>query len=242
MATGAAIACDMTLAAGIPVIDTDSHITEPPDLWTSRMSTKHSDVAPRVVPDPTTGRPRWRVGDHLLFYATQLNHAGWKEFYPGSPYSYDDADAAGWDPVARLARMDEMGIAAQVLFPNLLGFTSFAFMDLEPAAGLEAVRVFNDFQTEFAATDPKRLLPQMFLAFWDLHSSIADMTRCAEMGHKGINCGLEADKLGLPPVRSGYWDPLFAHAQDLQLPMNFHVGFSKRSADEQKQRDVTNAD
>ena len=73
----------MAIAPGIPVIDTDSHITEPADLWTSRMSKKHADAAPRVVPDPDTGRPRWQVGPHLLFYATQLNHAGWRQIGTG---------------------------------------------------------------------------------------------------------------------------------------------------------------
>jgi hypothetical protein len=28
----------MSTVNGIPVVDTDTHITEPPDLWTSRMS------------------------------------------------------------------------------------------------------------------------------------------------------------------------------------------------------------
>jgi uncharacterized protein len=226
----------------MPVIDTDSHITEPADLWTSRMSQKHIDSAPRVVPDPTTGRPRWQVGEHLLFHATQLNHAGWKEFYPSTPYSWEEADPAGWDAKQRLARMDEMGITAQVLFPNLLGFSSFAFLGLEPSAALECVRVFNDFQTEWASVDPKRLLPQTFLPFWDLDAALAEMKRCAEMGHKGINFGLEADKLGLPTVRSGYWDPVFAAAQDLELPVSFHIGFSERSAEEQKKRDSAHED
>src|SRR3954453_4408524 len=141
----------MPSTLGIPVIDTDSHVTEPPDLWTSRMSKKHLDVAPRVVADPSTGRPRWKVGDHLLFFATQLNHAGWREYYPSSPYSYEEADPAGWDAKERLVRLEEMGLTAQGLFPHLLCFTSFAFMELEPEAAIESVRVFNDFQSEFAA-------------------------------------------------------------------------------------------
>src|SRR3954451_1097704 len=168
----------MTSTLGIPVIDTDSHVTEPPDLWTSRMSKKHLDVAPRVVADPASGRPRWKVGDHLLFFATQLNHAGWHEYYPSSPYSYEEADAAGWDPKERLGRMDEMGITAQVLFPTLRGFTSFAFMELDAAAAIESVRVFTDFQTESAAAYPARLLPMTFLPFWDLDASLAEMARC----------------------------------------------------------------
>lgn len=227
----------MDIASTIPVIDTDSHVTEPADLWTSRMSKKYLDVAPRVVPDPVTGRPRWKVGEHFLSYATHFNHAGWKEFFPSTPYSWDEADPAGWDPIHRLERMDEMGITAQVMFSNVLGFASFAFFDLEPEAALECVRVYNDFQTDFASVDPKRLLPQTFLPFWDIDAAIAEMTRCANMGHRGVNFGLEPDRLGLPTVRSGYWDPLFAQAQDLELPINFHIGFSKRSVEEQRERD-----
>lgn len=227
----------MDIASTIPVIDTDSHVTEPADLWTSRMSKKHLDVAPRVVPDPVTGRPRWKVGEHLLSYATYFNHAGWKEFFPSTPFSWDEADPAGWDPVERLERMDEMGITAQVMFSNVLGFANFAFLELEPEVALECVRAYNDFQTDFASADPKRLLPQTFLPFWDLDAALAEMTRCANMGHKGVNFGLEPDRLGLPTVRSGHWDPLFAQAQDLELPINFHIGFSKRSVEEQRERD-----
>ena len=33
----------------LPVIDVDTHFTEPPDLWTSRAPAKLFDRAPRVV-------------------------------------------------------------------------------------------------------------------------------------------------------------------------------------------------
>src|SRR5437899_448319 len=32
----------------IRVIDTDTHLVEPPDLWTSRMSPKYGDLIPHV--------------------------------------------------------------------------------------------------------------------------------------------------------------------------------------------------
>ena len=34
---------------GIPVIDIDSHYTEPPDLWTSRAPAKYKDAVPHIV-------------------------------------------------------------------------------------------------------------------------------------------------------------------------------------------------
>src|ERR1700722_7059018 len=162
----------MTGASGIAVIDVDTHLTEPPDLWTSRMSRKWQTNAPHLEWDETIGQERWHVGRHALSPALQFNHAGWSEYPPAFPPSWETADRAGWDPKERLVRMDEYGIETQVLFPNILGFEVYAFLDLEPECRLECVRVYNDFQAEFCATDPDRLVPLMFLPFWDIDASV----------------------------------------------------------------------
>ena len=51
------------LAESIQVIDTDTHVVEPPDLWTSRLPAKYGDRIPRVLFDEGWGMQRWRVGD-----------------------------------------------------------------------------------------------------------------------------------------------------------------------------------
>ena len=49
MTTSMTAATGWTLETS-PVIDTDSHVAEPPDLWTSRLSEKKwGDLRPRVV-------------------------------------------------------------------------------------------------------------------------------------------------------------------------------------------------
>ena len=45
------------------VIDTDTHITEPGDLWTSRLPARYRDLAPQIVRDPATNSDVWRMGD-----------------------------------------------------------------------------------------------------------------------------------------------------------------------------------
>ncbi len=50
--------------ASMPIIDIDSHFTEPPDLWTSRAPARFKEVAPRLVDNPETeGGQHWIVGD-----------------------------------------------------------------------------------------------------------------------------------------------------------------------------------
>ena len=41
-------------------IDVDTHVTEPADLWSSRVAKKHQDLAPRVV--RVDGEDVWLVG------------------------------------------------------------------------------------------------------------------------------------------------------------------------------------
>jgi uncharacterized protein len=222
----------MTLLSQIPVIDVDTHLIEPPDLWTSRLPKRWADDAPHLEWDESVGKERWHVGRHALSPATQFDVAGWREFHPSIPPTWEDADPAGWDPDARLARMDEYGVQTQVLFPNILGFEVYAFLELDPDLRLECIRAYNNFQTEFCSRSPQRLIPLMFLPFWDVAESVKEMRRCAAMGHKGVNFGVEFERLGFPPLRSDHWDPILGQAQDLGLPITFHVGFSKLTSEE----------
>ncbi|MBM3505563.1 MAG: amidohydrolase, partial [Alphaproteobacteria bacterium] len=83
---------------------------------------------------------------------------------------------------------------------------------------------YNDFLIEWCAADPKRLLPQLTVPFWDLDASISELGRAAKQGHKGIVfCG-EPEHFGLPTLTDPHWDRFWAAAQDHDLPVNFHIG------------------
>ena len=119
-----------TLVQRIRVIDTDTHIVEPPDLWTSRLASKWGDRRPHLEFNSDWGVERWKVGNRWLNPVAHYNSAGWKEHPPSYPPSLDEADPAGHDPHERLKRMDEYGLYAQVLYPNIIGFDSQAFLEL----------------------------------------------------------------------------------------------------------------
>jgi predicted TIM-barrel fold metal-dependent hydrolase len=221
----------------LPVIDCDAHVIEPPDLWTSRLPHRFADEAPHLEFDDAKGVMRWRVGPHRLAAVGQYALAGWREFFPSYPPTLEDADPACYDPVQRLARMDEHGIDVQLLFPNLLGFEIYGFLDLaDPELRIACVRAYNDFITEFCSAAPKRLIPQMFLPFWDVEASLTEMKRCADLGHRAVNFAFEFEKIGLPVLRSEHWRPILELAQDLELPITFHIGFASSS-----EKDFANA-
>ena len=160
---------EFDVIAGIPIVDCDSHVTEPPDLWSSRVPSKWKGQAPRVAWDDRNQSHRWTVGNRKLSSVAGFASAGWKDFPPSHPPTLEEADPGSFDPNARLLRLDEYGVDTQLLYPNILAFYSHAFMALEPELSLACVRAYNDFITEFADADSRRLIPR--------HSSRSGMSK-----------------------------------------------------------------
>src|SRR4051812_32263193 len=205
------------------IIDCDTHVSEPPDLWTSRLGRKWGDRVPHVVTEPD-GREMWVVDGNRIAGSGQFAMAGWGETERPFPPTFADADPASWDPVQRLARMDEYGLHAQVLYPNILAFYMPLFFKVANRdLTVDLVRAYNDFLAEFASEDPGRLVPLMLLPFWDVELSLAEMARCEAAGHKGIVFANNFTKVGLPVLWDEHWHRIFEQAQGLELSINFHI-------------------
>jgi uncharacterized protein len=209
----------------IPVVDADSHLTEHPRLWVDRMPSRYVDIAPRVVTSPS-GREVWLVGDKMVQGAAATSPAGLDEYWPDYPLTLGEVDPAAHDPVARAAKMDEFGLRAQVLYPNLLAFNLFEFFEVgDEAFRLACVQAYNDYQTEFSAAAPGRFVPISVLPFWDVDATVREIERCHEAGHGGLLFANAPEMIDLPPLRDRHWDPVYATAQERHMSLNFHIGF-----------------
>ncbi len=208
------------------VIDTDTHVIEPYDLWTSRLDVgKWGDKVPHVRFDEKLQEDAWYFGTDRVGAAAGAAQAGWHQYPPQHPPSLSVVDEATWDPTQRLARMDQYGIWAQVLYPNVAGFGAGKVLALgDPELMLACVRGYNDFLTDFSSIDFKRFVPITALPFWDPALIENEVLRCAAAGHKGVIMTGEPTHWGLPHIADPYWDRLWAVCQDNGLSVNFHIG------------------
>lgn len=210
----------------LTVIDVDTHITEPPDTWTSRMSAKWGDLVPRI--DQVDGVDYWFVNGRPYSKPGNTAMAGFDGVIPDGPRTFAEMHPGAYEPTARLALMDASGVRAHVLYPNLGGFGGGAWLDHgDLAFALEAVRAYNDFQTDFASVAPDRLLPITSLPFWDVAASVAEIERCVADGHRGVNFCNQPEKYDQPRIWDRHWDPIWAAARDCGVPINFHIGGGK---------------
>jgi len=227
---------------GLQIVDIDSHVVEPADLWTSRLPDRFADVAPRVDwHDARGGRWRWRVGDRFISDVGFYAYDGWPDYPPACPPTLEQANPGTYDAAARLRRLDELGVWAQVLYPNLIGFNTYAFMIAGLDLALDCVRAYNDFLAEWAETDARRLVPIAMLPFWDVEASVRELERARQLGHKGFLFANQFERLGLPAMADSHWDRLLATAQDLGMSANFHVGFSSNNAQDKLGQDELDA-
>jgi uncharacterized protein len=221
------------------IIDADTHITEPGDLWTSRLPVKFRDQAPRIVRNPETQWDIWQIGGSAPLVPVGFTAvAGWPEPFPAAPRNMDEVPLASHDAKARLAYMDSIGIWAMAIYPNVGGFGSQAFLKLgDPELMLSCVRAYNDFLIEWMSVDPRRFIGICAMPFWDVAASVREMERCAKLGHKGVLFSGEPQTHGQPVLGDPHWRPFWSAAEDLDLPVSFHIGtgsfgdFSKQRMD-----------
>jgi predicted TIM-barrel fold metal-dependent hydrolase len=153
--------------------------------------------------------------------------AGWREHPPGHPPTLEEADPAAWDPVARLQRMDEYGIWAAVLYPNVLAFEARLFMGLDRDFSMDCIRAYNDFISDFAGVNMERFIPITMVPFWDQDAAVGEMIRCRNNGHRGVLFANRYERVGLPVFHDPYWDPILSTAQDLNMTINFHIAVAQ---------------
>jgi predicted TIM-barrel fold metal-dependent hydrolase len=214
----------------VPIIDTDTHIVEMPDTWTSRLSRRFGDEVLQIRPDNTDNRDYWFLGDRRLRPAWSQCDWGWRregrsdsDWFVG-PNSQDEAHPATYDLGERVALMDDWGIALQVLYPNIAGF-NWAPFARHPDPDLSAAHVsaYNDYQLEWVAEAPGRFIPMLVIPHWDLKRSLAEIERLANDGFGGIVMTGAPHQHGEPYLTDRYWDPLWSVCQSAGLSVSFHV-------------------
>jgi predicted TIM-barrel fold metal-dependent hydrolase len=207
-----------------PVIDVDTHLTEPPDTWTARMPKALHDAVPHV--ERIDGQDVWMAGGQRIGAPGYYSMAGHDGVMPLSiPKTFDDIAPEMYDPDARLAFLDREGIHAEVLYPNVGGFGNGYFLNLgDQDFVMQCVAAYNDFLTDWCSVAPDRLLPITALPFWDVDLAIAEMQRNLANGHRAVNFCNQPDAYAQPPLAHSHWDPIWAAAQEAGIPISFHVG------------------
>ena len=212
------------------LISVDDHILEPPNLWVDRVASKDRDRAPHMEVDDT-GMDVW-VYDGKRMPSSGLSAVVGKskeEFSP-EPLNYSEMRPGCYDAKARLEDMDRSGVLASLCFPTLPRFCGQLFMEASDREfGFQCLQIYNDWLVEdWCGVAPGRYIPLMLIPMWDPALAVKEMERMAAKGVTAFAFSENPEPLGLPTIHdtNGYWEPVMAAANELELVASMHVGSS----------------
>ena len=205
---------------GYRIISSDSHIVEPAEVWTSRIESKFKDRAPHVVREEDGD---WWYTDGIKGLSFNGGaQAGMRFDEPEKlRFRLEDVRPGGYIPEEHVKDMDIDGIDVGVLYPTYLQL--YCIPDSELLTAI--FRAYNHWVAEFCGTYPKRLKGIAMLNTDDVHEAVGELDRYAKMGLAGAMISV------YPPEDRAYdspeYEPLWAAAQDLDMPLSLHIGTNR---------------
>ena len=206
------------------MISSDSHIVEPPNLFTERIERRWLDHAPRVIDED--GVDVWIVGDYRAVPAVNPSRAGDRfedEATRRKRVRFEsDVRPGAYQPEDWIRDNEADGVWGGALFPSM----SLVFYGIENSGLLSAVcRAYTDWAIEFASAFPQRLKPIAMINLDDIGEAVSELERCRNRGASGALIPV------LPPASLRYdrpeYEPFWAAAEDLQVPLSLHVATNR---------------
>jgi predicted TIM-barrel fold metal-dependent hydrolase len=219
------------------IIDCDAHFTEPPDLWLSRTPKSMHDRVP--VQRTVDGRTAWYLdGEVWASVGGNTIGVGRKKVLGTHVLDpFEAIDPVAWSVPDRVALLDELGIRAQVVYPNGVGFASnhiFAIEDTDQRRNI--LSTYNDFLADVQEESNGRLFPQAMLPIWDMDFTVTEMTRLLDRGIRGFTLSDKPELIGLPELWEDYYAPMWDIFNESGVVANFHIGSGARKEELEAQR------
>jgi predicted TIM-barrel fold metal-dependent hydrolase len=216
------------------VVDADVHVTPPPTFWAEYLSPKFRDLAPKLEEGNDC--------DYVVFEGNRRpinlmqSQAGRTFDKYKNAGKQSDMRMGGWMTPARLADMDRDGIDKAVCFGG--GPLGTGNLDLY----LDSFDAFNRWQSDFCTASGGRMFACAYLTTVDVDLTIKGMKAAKARGDVAVNIpafpqsrsqftregavwqAMTGDATGDRQYRDAEFDPMWATAVELDMPITFHLG------------------
>jgi predicted TIM-barrel fold metal-dependent hydrolase len=202
------------------VVDCDSHVMEPADLWVRYLEPKFRDRAIRV--ELRDGVEHLVIGEESVLAGMLAGLGGAHRprgdlFTPGRSYAYG-CEPASYEPAARAGMLDDWGVDVGVLFPTI-GILPFPTEDLALASAY--CRAYNRWQRDFHTGAPGRVAPIATVNWRDVPGAVKELEACLAAGFKGLFVPPEVID-GRRPGEACF-DPIWRLVEEAGVPACLHV-------------------
>ncbi len=203
-----------------PVVDCDSHVMEPANLWQNYLEPKYRDRAIRI--EEIDGIETLIIGEQKMLEGRLAGlggaHLPRDQVFTGNMKYTDGCEPASYDPRARCKMLDEWQVDAGVLFPTI-GILPFPLDDMDLNSAY--CRAYNRWQAEFYQQAKDRVIPIAIVNWHDVNSAVEELSRCIKQGFRGVFVPPEVVD-GVRPGES-HFDRIWALCEEAKIPGCLHV-------------------
>jgi len=211
------------------IISVDDHLVEPPDMFEDRLPARLQDRAPKVVVDER-GHEVWEFEGQRFTQVGMNAVAGRSKSMKNlEPTRFADMRRGCWDIHERIRDMDLNGVWASLNFPSMItGFCGRVFAQIDDQdLGWETTKAWNDWMHDaWWSPYPERIIPMGITFLSDPEKGAAEIRRNAERGFTAVTLPERPNRIGLPSIFTGYWDPIIQACADTNTVIALHVASS----------------
>src|SRR5262245_10849263 len=205
------------------MLSSDSHVFEPPDLWTSRVPARHRDGAPHV--EAADDADWWHFLDTRMCSFAAGTKAGLR--FKGQDalhveYHFSDVREGAYTPAVFVEDNAADGVWGSVLFPSI---GVLLYQEHDPEALAAFARAYNEWVGEFCAAAPDRLKGMAILDAEDGAGAARELEHAHALGLSGAVVTVA------PLPGHGYeqpmYEPLWETAAGLGVPLSLHIATNR---------------
>lgn len=202
------------------VVDCDSHVMEPADLWQNYLEAKFRDRAIRI--EEKDGVETLLIGEAPILEGRLAGlggaHIPRDQLFVGGLKYADGCEPASYDPAARVKLLDDWQVDKGVLFPTI-GILPFPTDDMPLYSAY--CRAYNRWQADFFTEAGDRVVPIAAVNWHDVESAVAELEHCLALGFRGLFVPPEVVN-GVRPGQQ-HFDPIWKLCEEAGIPGCLHV-------------------
>jgi uncharacterized protein len=199
---------------GYKILDADSHVYEPPDMWEDYLESAFKSFAPS--PDLTI------KGESVIKkYSDRLHQKGAKQVIQAYPLSWLNR----FDAESHVRNMNQMGVDVSFIYPTYFSWI-IAVDTMAPQLAGAFVRAYNNWLRDFCSYDPKTLRAVGVVNLHAPEEMVTELQRIAAFGWKAayLRPNPVKGRLLSDPV----YEPFWTKCEELDIAVSLHEGTHSR--------------